>query len=151
MKIGSSFSDPIPDSVGEWIVEEWQPKGGNPAVYVTAILVDEGYAERVERGWIRFFGGQRKKALRKEVAAADELTRVGLLARIQAMASDDLAAAKAALDSALGEEPARSPFEALRDDPDFILPDHPTRPYRKVTPVEISGRPLSHDVIEDRR
>jgi len=80
-----------------------------------------------------------------------ESLRVRLLARIEDMPEEDLAAAGAALDKALGEEPESSPFESLRGDPDFILPKHPRPRYRKFTPVRLKGRPLSHDVIEDRR
>lgn len=152
VEIGSSFSDPKRDSVGEWLVKECRVKGGNPAVYLTAILVDEGYAEKVKRGWVRFFDEPRPAdALRNEGPADRGELRERILARIDALEDADLPVVQAALDEALGEEDQPSPFESLRGDPTFILPVRARPRYRKIVPVRISGRPLSQDVIEDRR
>ncbi len=51
--VGGKFDDPGKGSIGEFI----QAKLGikmNPAVYLVALLIDEGYAESSRRGYIKF-------------------------------------------------------------------------------------------------
>jgi excisionase family DNA binding protein len=51
--VGGKFDDPGRGSLGEFIQKKLQTKM-NPAVYLAALLIDEGYAEPVRRGYIRF-------------------------------------------------------------------------------------------------
>lgn len=52
--VGGKFDDPSPGSLGEFIQEKLQIKM-NPAVYLAALLIDEGYAVASRRrGYIRF-------------------------------------------------------------------------------------------------
>jgi excisionase family DNA binding protein len=51
--VGGSFDGPTPSSLGEFVQQELKTKM-NPAVYVAALLIDEGYAEASRRGYIRF-------------------------------------------------------------------------------------------------
>jgi excisionase family DNA binding protein len=51
--VGGKFDDPGHGSLGEFIQQNLQTKM-NPAVYVAALLIDEGYADPVRRGYIRF-------------------------------------------------------------------------------------------------
>jgi excisionase family DNA binding protein len=51
--VGGSFSGPLPGSLGEFIQEKL-PTKMNPAVYVAALLIEEGYADESRRGHIRF-------------------------------------------------------------------------------------------------
>jgi excisionase family DNA binding protein len=51
--VGGSFSGPVSGSLGEFIQKNL-PTKMNPAVYVAALLIDEGYAEDSRRGRIRF-------------------------------------------------------------------------------------------------
>ncbi len=51
--VGGQFDDPGHGSLGEFIQQELNIKM-NPAVYLAALLIDEGYAESTKRGYIRF-------------------------------------------------------------------------------------------------
>lgn len=51
--MGGSFSGPPSGSLGEFI-QQRLPTKMNPAVYVAALLIEEGYAEESRRGYIRF-------------------------------------------------------------------------------------------------
>lgn len=51
--VGGKFDDPGRGSLGEFIQQNLQTKM-DPAVYVAALLIDEGYAGPVRRGYIRF-------------------------------------------------------------------------------------------------
>ncbi len=51
--VGGSFDGPKRGSLGEFIQRELKTKM-NPAVYVAALLIDEGYADASSRGYIRF-------------------------------------------------------------------------------------------------
>ena len=51
--VGGSFDGPVRGSVGEFIQQKLKTKM-NPAVYVAALLIDEGYADASRRGYIRF-------------------------------------------------------------------------------------------------
>ena len=55
--IGGSFDRPFPGSLGEFIQQKLKIKM-NPAVYIAALLIDEGYAHASRRGYIRFRGGK---------------------------------------------------------------------------------------------
>jgi excisionase family DNA binding protein len=50
--IGGKFDDPGQGSLGEFIQQELKIKM-NPAVYLAALLTDEGYADSTRRGFIR--------------------------------------------------------------------------------------------------
>jgi excisionase family DNA binding protein len=50
--VGGKFDDPGRGSLGEFIQSNLKIKM-NPAVYVAALLIDEGYAESARRGYIR--------------------------------------------------------------------------------------------------
>lgn len=50
--VGGKFDDPGCGSLGEFIQHELKIKM-NPAVYLAALLIDEGYAEETRRGHIR--------------------------------------------------------------------------------------------------
>jgi hypothetical protein len=50
--VGGKFDDPARGSLGEFIQQKLGIKM-NPAVYVSALLIDEGYAEPARRGYIR--------------------------------------------------------------------------------------------------
>ena len=50
--VGGSFDDPGNGSLGEFIQDKL-PTKMNPAVYVAALLIDEGYADESRRGYIR--------------------------------------------------------------------------------------------------
>jgi excisionase family DNA binding protein len=51
--VGGSFDGPPPGSLGEFIQREL-PTRMNPAVFLAALLIDEGFAEAGRRGYIRF-------------------------------------------------------------------------------------------------
>ena len=51
--VGGSFDGPLRSSLGEFIQQRLKTKM-NPAVYVAALLIDEGYAVPSRRGYIRF-------------------------------------------------------------------------------------------------
>jgi excisionase family DNA binding protein len=51
--VGGKFDDPVRGSLGEFIQDKLKIKM-NPAVYLAALLIDEGYAESSRRGYIRF-------------------------------------------------------------------------------------------------
>jgi len=51
--VGGQFDDPGEGSLGEYIQRELNIRL-NPAVYLAALLIDEGYAESGRRGYIRF-------------------------------------------------------------------------------------------------
>lgn len=51
--VGSRFDDPGEGSLGDYIQREL-PTKMNPAVYLAALLIEEGYAEDGGRGKIRF-------------------------------------------------------------------------------------------------
>ncbi len=51
--VGGSFDGPVRGSLGEFIQQKLKTKM-NPAVYMAALLIDEGYAEASRRGYIRF-------------------------------------------------------------------------------------------------
>ena len=53
--VGGSFHDPGSGSLGEFIQQNL-PTKMNPAVYVAALLIAEGYADESRRGCIRFRG-----------------------------------------------------------------------------------------------
>jgi hypothetical protein len=50
--VGSKFDDAGVGSLGEFIQEKLKIKM-NPAVYLAALLIDEGYAESSRRGYVR--------------------------------------------------------------------------------------------------
>jgi len=49
----ASSMTPRRGSLGEFIQQKLKTKM-NPAVYLAALLIDEGYADPVQRGYIRF-------------------------------------------------------------------------------------------------
>jgi len=51
--VGGSFDGPSKGSLGEFIQMKLRTKM-NPAVYVAALLIEEGYADAPRRGYIRF-------------------------------------------------------------------------------------------------
>jgi excisionase family DNA binding protein len=52
--VGGKFDDPTPGSLGEFIQDHLQIKM-NPAVYLAALLIDEGYAVAARRrGYVQF-------------------------------------------------------------------------------------------------
>jgi excisionase family DNA binding protein len=51
--VGGKFDDPGRGSLGEFIQKKLKIKM-NPAVYVAALLIEEGYAAPARRGYIRF-------------------------------------------------------------------------------------------------
>lgn len=55
--IGGKFDDPGKGSLGEFIQHELRIKM-NPAVYMAALLIDEGYAESTSRGHIRLISNK---------------------------------------------------------------------------------------------
>jgi excisionase family DNA binding protein len=60
--VGGSFDRPLPGSLGEFVQQRLKIKM-NPAVYLAALLIDEGYAEASShRGYIRFCRRWRKPA-----------------------------------------------------------------------------------------
>ena len=57
--VGGSFDGPSRGSLGEFIQQKLKTKM-NPAVYVRALLIDEGYVEVTRRGYIRFHAKRRR-------------------------------------------------------------------------------------------
>jgi hypothetical protein len=51
--VGGGFDDPGTGSLGEFIQKHVHTRM-NPAVYVRALLIEEGYAVEGKRGYIRF-------------------------------------------------------------------------------------------------
>ena len=51
--VGGKFDDPGRGSLGEFIQQKLKTKM-NPAVYLAALLIDEGYADPGRRGYVRF-------------------------------------------------------------------------------------------------
>jgi hypothetical protein len=58
MRVGLSFSGPEEGSLGQWIQEKL-PTKMNPSCYVGGLLIEEGYAERLRPGVIRFLPRRR--------------------------------------------------------------------------------------------
>jgi excisionase family DNA binding protein len=58
--VGGSFDGPVRGSLGEFIQQKLKTKM-NPAVYVAALLIDEGYADASRRGHIRFHHRRRSR------------------------------------------------------------------------------------------
>jgi excisionase family DNA binding protein len=56
--VGGSFDGPPRGSVGEFIQKKINTKM-NPAVYLAALLIEEGYADASRRGYIRFHSRKR--------------------------------------------------------------------------------------------
>jgi excisionase family DNA binding protein len=56
--VGGSFDGPLRGSVGEFIQRKIKTKM-NPAVYLVALLIEEGYADASRRGYIRFHSRKR--------------------------------------------------------------------------------------------
>jgi len=59
--VGGSFDGPLRDSLGEFIQQGLKTKM-NPAVYLAALLIEEGYADASHRGYIRFRGDKELRA-----------------------------------------------------------------------------------------
>jgi excisionase family DNA binding protein len=57
--VGGSFDGPLRGSLGEFIQQKLKTKM-NPAVYLAALLIEEGYADASRRGHIRFGGTDSK-------------------------------------------------------------------------------------------
>jgi excisionase family DNA binding protein len=57
--VGGSFDRPLPGSLGEFIQQKLKTRM-NPAVYVAALLIEEGYADATRRGYIRFHSRARR-------------------------------------------------------------------------------------------
>jgi excisionase family DNA binding protein len=53
VSVGGSFDGPSRDSLGEYVQRKIKTKM-NPAVYLAALLIEEGYADASRRGYIRF-------------------------------------------------------------------------------------------------
>ncbi len=156
IRIGSKFDDPGPDSLGEWIQQD-QGIAMNPAVYIGGLLIDEGYAESPRRGRITIFRERRTHVSLTDAARGDDAIpevsprRAELQRLVEQLGEEQMPRAVAAIQEILQEEPDASPFESLRGDPDFILPSAPRTSVRRFKPVKLEGRPLSRDVIENRR
>jgi excisionase family DNA binding protein len=60
--VGGKFDDPGRGSLGEFIQQQLKTKM-NPAVYLAALLIEEGYAEPARRGYIRFRPKSQAKGL----------------------------------------------------------------------------------------
>jgi excisionase family DNA binding protein len=69
--VGSSFDDPGRGSLGEFI-QRSLPTKMNPAVYVAALLLEEGYADESRRGHIRF---RRRSPLGRSAGTSKERQR----------------------------------------------------------------------------
>jgi excisionase family DNA binding protein len=65
--VGGSFDDPSNGSLGEFIQQNL-PTKMNPAVYVAALLIDEGYADESRRGYIRRRAARERGKSLNEVA-----------------------------------------------------------------------------------
>lgn len=59
--VGGSFDGPTRGSLGEFIQQNLKTKM-NPAVYVAALLIEEGYADASRRGYIRFHSCAHKRS-----------------------------------------------------------------------------------------
>lgn len=57
--VGGSFDGPVAGSLGEFIQKKLKTKM-NPAVYLAALLIEEGYAEASRRGYLRFHSKRRR-------------------------------------------------------------------------------------------
>jgi len=64
--VGGSFDAPSRGSLGEFIQQRLNTKM-NPAVYIAALLIDEGYADPSRRGYIRF---RSKKSARQNSSSS---------------------------------------------------------------------------------
>jgi len=53
VRVGGKFDGPEARSLGEFIQQHLKTKM-NPAVYLAALLIEEGYADPVQRGYIKF-------------------------------------------------------------------------------------------------
>jgi excisionase family DNA binding protein len=67
--VGGKFDDAGRGSLGEFIQQKLQTKM-NPAVYLAALLIDEGYADPAHRGYIQF---RRKRRAPLSAAATHEM------------------------------------------------------------------------------
>jgi excisionase family DNA binding protein len=57
--VGGSFDRPLRGSLGEFIQQKLKTRM-NPAVYLAALLIEEGYADAARRGYIRFHSKARR-------------------------------------------------------------------------------------------
>ena len=54
--VGGTFDNPVKGSLGEFIQQQLHLKL-NPAVYLAALLINEGYAEETRRGYLKLVSG----------------------------------------------------------------------------------------------
>lgn len=154
IRIGSKFDDPGPGSLGAWIQQD-QGIAMNPAVYIAGLLVDEGYADCPRRGKIVIFPERRAKPVMEEDWASvteAEAVRADLHLLIDRLDEEELVRVSTAIQGITeGRDEEDRWFESLRGDPEFILPTARRRSVGRFEPVALKGRPLSRDVIENRR
>lgn len=149
--IGSKFDDPGPGSLGEWIQQERGVKM-NPAVYVAGLLVRLGYAEYVRRGTIRFHKVRETVSAPQPrnppaSAAGRDWTRE-LRSRLDKLSQDDAEALIELIDKGSA---ADGPLKALEGNPAIRLPEGDPSGRGDFKPLKLRGRPLSEDLIRDRR
>jgi len=72
--VGGSFSGPVSGSLGEFI-QDRLPTKMNPAVYVAALLIEEGYADESRRGFIRLRRAARERGGNLNEMAIEALAR----------------------------------------------------------------------------
>lgn len=151
VRIGSKFDDPGPGSLGEWIQKDRGVKM-NPAVYVAGLLVRLGYAEYSRRGYVRFH--QERVTVRAPEPERPGASRTSkgwsakLQARLERLSQDQAEALVELIDQA---RPQGDLLDALAGNPAFRRPEADPQGRGEFKPLKLEGRPLSEDLIQDRR
>jgi hypothetical protein len=149
--VGANFSDPASNSLGDFIRKNL-PTRMNPAVYVAGLLIDEGYAEHVGRGRIRFFAERRFPPSHGSTGSeSSEPFKRLLREKIEHLSEHEARQALQALNELLAESEERKLREMLAGDPAFVFPKETPARFEPYRPRPFTGKPLSETVIEDRR
>jgi len=149
VRIGSKFDDPGEGSLGDYIQKNL-PTKMNPAVYLGGLLIEEGYAEKPKRGYLRFFEQVQTRPAPETPPPASEASQ-----RLQQWAAQlDAESAQQVMDrieASDAPDDAQKLLDALRDVPNIVLPSQLNARIPDFQPVELQGGSLSEELIRDRR
>jgi hypothetical protein len=152
VEVGASFSGPTGGSLGEYIQSNL-PTRMNPAVYVAGLLIEEGYAERTRRGWIRFFRERHVSSApmsRGSSAGMPQLNR-RLVELIGQLSEDEAGDVLRFVEERVAHSKQRAILKTLGNDPALAISESRLGRFDRFLPRSFPGKPLSQIVIEERR
>lgn len=152
VRIGSKFDDPGEGSLGDYIQKNL-PTKMNPAVYLGGLLIEQGYADKPKRGYLRFFDDPRPPT--SGPSAPPPPPEAEASQRLQQwVARLDAATAREVMERIERSEEtndAEKLYQALRDVPYVIVPTQPGTEIPDFEPVVLRGESLSEEFLRDRR